>query len=353
MIEMQKGELRDQFLGNIDSWLGEMGITETQIPIIDRLIDVIIETSKRPEQVIKTATRAKILGGIRYEDDFWLSLRSLMRQAEILSGQKWIYTPSDFVETMRPFADDRRQKYSERAPVKKTSIDTQSVMSIADECVNDQEFVLDFLANSFLPRANYEDNLEHYTNPKVARRLARENQRHANISYRYILKRDNAGELHGMMRSISYCGQASQFLFQALEPHFSDNTTLLWADGRLSPYFYQHYVVMITPNDFWPENKKPKDVKSEYLVRGEHSFEFGSMVVIDSAILQAFGHNAFLRNIPYKERVPFIRTIAPDLFSDTGIFVGNFVEYIHLVNLLGLTDPEFDLNTSLPEYIHP
>lgn len=68
--------------------------------------------------------------------------------------------------------------------------------------------------------------------------------------------------------------------------------------------------------------------------------------------LQMFDRNPFLEQIPLDQRVAFAHALAPENFSEGGIFVGSYAEYVGFLARIGVEFAEFYVSPYEAEPVH-
>jgi len=147
----------------------------------------------------------------------------------------------------------------------------------------------------------------------------------------------------------------SEYLFDHL-PEIEHNLSFFYADGEIMPSMYDHEIILAVPEieakdallkaiAQQPSGHTVLTTSGAYIT-GMPSVS--SVTVIDASILQLFDDSPFLKELSPAERIPFVQAIAPDSFSEHGVFVDTYAKYVHFLGLIGSCYPKFFVYAQSP-----
>ncbi|SRR6266568_2516766 len=345
-----------KFVGTIDSDYTMSGLAQTQRPKIKSLISAIVSHTPNPGDVIKPIiTNKKIFNtdGI----NLWPGLESLMHATEQLTGERHRYTPHEFVESLRDFSsacvaeylevDAKRKATQERSLELALSPDTKVRLKRSiDQAVEDPDLMERQTRKYGHPGSVYPSRYGNYFDGRHNWRIYHE--MHISEQQVYLTDPSRTEEdwvrIHGIMRASQSCNLQTDYLLDRL-PKIEPDMAFLSARGGITPYVYQadHEFVLAVPDieakAVLLSTKKGESLLTagEDLVPGIPSVS--SLTVIDPTILQLFDYT-LLNNLPAEERIPFAHTIAPGSFSDNGVFVDTYLNYVTFLGLMGAFGPD-------------
>ncbi len=353
--------LKTQFISSIDRIYVDDRLLQTQEAAIDESIQIIKSHAEDPLAVIESITSSYFSHGMRHEGELWIRMHELMEEAENVSDKRVVYSPYEFIASLKDFSEQEVHKYQ---VLEQQKVAAQRVKGISKE----QRAILEAtLATHLTHPAFLETIAENYLyddlvdiqkgnhNDEYSAYLEQLLQQQIDAYERYITGQISLPELHGVMRSNPSCDAQSLELYRRLR---FDN--LILAEGSISPTLYTHTILIAG------EDKATVDLlvaaQSEYARKTNHSpramksglFAAQAMqdesmplildlTVIDPSIIQVFESNPFLIEMEFKDRISFVKDLSPHTFSDEGVFIGRYEEYIRFLGLLGHYEPVFQI----------
>jgi len=348
-----------KFVGSIDPMWTEYGLTQTQRPTIRRLITSIVSNTPHPGEIINPIIGEEEYAGVREGIFLWEGLDKLMSATEQLTGESHRYTPYEFIGSLRGFSDACVVSYLQADEKRKAGHtielgllpDTKArLIRSIDQAVEDPELMERQLRKAGPEFAVYPSSDGGY----MWRTDWREyREKHINEQKAYLTDPSRTAEdwmrINGIMRASPTCGLQTDFLLDRL-PGFEPDLGFLSANASILPFMFgeRHEFILAVPSSEVKDSilAIQKDIAKDsdpFLAATEDPRpgipSVASMTVIDPSILQLFDL-PFLNDLAPEERIPFSRSIAPGSFSDNGVFVDTYLNYVEFLGLLSSFNSE-------------
>ncbi len=340
--------LKDKFISAFSDYT-EKGVTKTQEKKIDQLLKLLKEGTEDSDSIITEISETREKNGLSYEGDMWVYIDNLMQKTEQVTGKSVRYTPSEFAESLQPFAQQEENRFLSASKEKREAqgegelaIDSSTREALGTKA--DEVFKKPTVIRKIMRDFIHDRNMlpEVYVRNKGE---AGSTEEAFDLAENYIETHSNEQAFHGMMRSLELCGEASAELLPALQETFPELGFVITA-GNMSG-LYHHEAILAFPDKVSQQSLSDLQERTNQPVISLEGFEdqhtpvLDTLTVIDPTILQTFNDNPFLKDIRFDERLAFAKELIPDSFSEGGIFVGPMIDYVRFLGKIGIRNPEF------------
>lgn len=304
-------------------------LLDYQAPAIRRSIELIVDSSGSPQRAVSLAAGVNNDRKINFQRTPWFVLHSLMSRAEVLSGQRVVYTPREFVESFRPLS---RRNNPDLQQTFRVDEQKHLLADMADQILSNPPFLEDII--SMYLRSNDPEALS----PGGRERWLKESGPVRRVLEKFSQFGIDPSEVYGATRSLPLSFEQAMTFWNGAKRRGTPD--LLWGRGKMMSTLDNHYLVLQAANNRIYDNLRGESISVS-------DWDFGKVGIVDPCALEVFRDdiNPFLARASYPERIKLAQEFCPGNFTSTGIFVGNFVEYNRFLNLMGVIGPAFDINS--------
>lgn len=314
-------------------------IIESQIPLATSLLSGIEENGGNPLKALDLITMSQTWDGGPVDSGIiWVQLFYLGKMLENLVKSAVLPEPIEVVDTLLPVAEAARNRIEEIESMKSSRLDSFTPHSQVLQ-------IMHFVDRLSVSPAFLRNLIVQHSGTKSLRLI----RQIAPISDLLVNGEINTQSVQ-FIRSIQTAEFQCRYIASIIS---SPGIHLVPLRGNIFPFMYDHFVCIALPkvidlrdltiSEF--EDSKPRALTISELNATKPDYPgIGGLIVIDPTIFQAVGKNPLLADILPRDRLEKLREFLPQAFSETGVFVGPFRDYIYFLRLLGQHNPIFEFH---------